>query len=124
MSAAQPPPRLKQAPTRHARVFPALRLVRYSAMFRVARSRSSSTISDFPRRAWARSDASYESSSPKQLQPNDLVAIIRTGGEMGALQQFTNDQRLLSRAVDQLRWNICSRVGVSVFERRVVSHPW
>lgn len=50
----------------------------------------------------------------EQLQPNDLVAIIRTGGEMGALQQFTNDKRLLSRAVDQLHWNMCNRVGVTV----------
>src|SRR5689334_6359776 len=50
----------------------------------------------------------------EQLQPNDVVAIIRTGGEMGALQQFTNDKRLLSRAVDQLRWNMCNRVGISV----------
>src|SRR5215510_8464464 len=52
----------------------------------------------------------------EELQPNDLVAIIRTGGEMGALQQFTNDKRLLTRAVDRLRWNGCSRVGVSVFQ--------
>jgi len=50
-----------------------------------------------------------------ELQPNDLVAIIRTGGEMGALQQFTNDKRLLYRAVERLRWNGCSRVGVNVF---------
>jgi VWFA-related protein len=51
----------------------------------------------------------------EQLQPNDLVAIIRTGGEMGALQQFTNDRRVLTRAVDQLRWNMCNRVGFGVF---------
>src|SRR6185369_6654697 len=51
----------------------------------------------------------------EELQANDLVAIIRTGGEMGALQQFTNDKRLLNRAVDRLRWNGCSRVGVNVF---------
>jgi len=51
----------------------------------------------------------------EQLQPNDLVAIIRTGGEMGALQQFTNDKRILSRAADQLRWNICSRMGLYTF---------
>ena len=50
----------------------------------------------------------------EQLQPNDLIAIIRTSGEMGALQQFTNDKRILTRAVDQLRWNFCSRVGVHV----------
>src|SRR5215470_4350813 len=50
----------------------------------------------------------------EQLQPNDLVAIIRTGGEVGALQQFTNDKRLLSRAVDHLKWNMCNRVGITV----------
>jgi len=51
----------------------------------------------------------------EQLQPNDLVAIIRTGGELGVLQQFTNDKRLLLRAMERLRWNGCSRVGISVF---------
>ena len=50
----------------------------------------------------------------EQMQPNDLVAILRTGTQVGALQQFTNDKRLLNRAVEQLRWNLCSRVGVSV----------
>ena len=49
----------------------------------------------------------------EQIEPNDLVAIIRTGGEVGALQQFTTDRRLLDRAVDGLRWNPCSRVGTS-----------
>lgn len=49
------------------------------------------------------------------LSPNDLVAIIRTGGDVGALQQFTNDQRLLDSAVDHLRWNPCSRTGLYVF---------
>jgi VWFA-related protein len=51
----------------------------------------------------------------EQVQPNDLIAIIRTGGEMGALQQFTNDKRILGRAVDVLRWNYCSRVGIDMF---------
>jgi VWFA-related protein len=53
----------------------------------------------------------------QQIEPNDLVAIIRTGGEVGVLQQFTNDPRLLKRAADKLSWNYCSRVGVSVFNR-------
>lgn len=53
----------------------------------------------------------------EELQPNDLVAILRTGGEIGTLQQFTNDKRLLTRAVDHLRWNSCSRVGISIFPR-------
>ena len=52
----------------------------------------------------------------EQLQPNDLVAIIRTGGELGVLQQFTNDKRILNRAVERLRWNHCSRIGPTVFQ--------
>lgn len=51
----------------------------------------------------------------EEMQPNDLVAIIRTSGDVGVLQQFTNDQRVLNRAVDQLKWNPCSRVGVFLF---------
>lgn len=50
----------------------------------------------------------------EQIQPHDLVAIIRTGMDVGALQQFTNDKRLLMRTVDQIRWNGCSRVGPNV----------
>jgi VWFA-related protein len=45
------------------------------------------------------------------LSPNDLVAIIRTSGDIGALQQFTNDKRLLRSAADHLKWNACSRAG-------------
>lgn len=51
----------------------------------------------------------------QQLAPNDLVAIIRTGGTVGALQQFTNDSRLIDKALSQVKWNICSRVGTAVF---------
>src|SRR2546423_1136427 len=51
----------------------------------------------------------------EQLQPNDLVAIIRTGGEIGSLQQFTNDKRLLRDAIDHVKWNPCSRTGIYVF---------
>ena len=50
----------------------------------------------------------------EEIQPNDLVAIIRTGSDVGALQQFTNDKRMLNRAVDQLHWNVCSRMGLTV----------
>lgn len=53
----------------------------------------------------------------QQMQPNDLVAIIRTGGEVGALQQFTTDKRLLHRAVERLRRHTCSRMGTTVFQR-------
>jgi VWFA-related protein len=50
------------------------------------------------------------------LLPNDLIAIIRTGGDVGALQQFTNDRRVLQSAIDRLRWNPCSRAGFNVFQ--------
>src|SRR5688572_17495825 len=50
-----------------------------------------------------------------EMQPNDLVAIIRTGGEVGALQQFTNDKRILLRAIESLRYSTASRVGISIF---------
>lgn len=40
----------------------------------------------------------------EQMQPGDLVAIIRTGAGMGALQQFTNDKRQLYAAIDRVRW--------------------
>jgi VWFA-related protein len=40
-----------------------------------------------------------------RLQPADLVAIIRTSGGAGALQQFTTDRRLLKAAVEKVRWS-------------------
>lgn len=51
----------------------------------------------------------------EEMQPNDLVAIIRTGGEVGALQQFTNDKRILLRAVENFRYSTSSRLGISMF---------
>lgn len=59
----------------------------------------------------------------ENLRPNDLVAIVRTGGEVGALQQFTTDPRVLASAIAELKWNPCSRVGVSVLtpERSLVT---
>jgi VWFA-related protein len=51
------------------------------------------------------------------MQPGDLVAIIRTGSSMGALQQFTTDKRVLYAAIDRVRWNSMGRVGVGSFER-------
>lgn len=44
----------------------------------------------------------------EQIQPGDLVAIIRTGGGMGALQQFTSDKRQLYAAVERVKWNAVS----------------
>lgn len=51
----------------------------------------------------------------EQMQPGDLVAIIRTGAGMGALQQFTNDKRQLYAAIERVRWNPIGRGGISAF---------
>lgn len=50
----------------------------------------------------------------EQMQPGDLVAIIRTGAGMGALQQFTADKRLLYAAIERVRYNLSSR-GFNAF---------
>jgi len=49
----------------------------------------------------------------KEMQPDDLVAVIRTGAGMGSLQQFTSDKQLLYAAIDHVKYNGLSRVGVS-----------
>jgi VWFA-related protein len=41
----------------------------------------------------------------EQIQPNDLVAVLRTAGGIGVLQQFTSDKRLLYAAIERVRWN-------------------
>jgi VWFA-related protein len=46
-----------------------------------------------------------------QLQPGDLVAILRTGAGMGTLQLFTTDKRLLHAAAERVQWG-SSRGGV------------
>ena len=48
-----------------------------------------------------------------EMQPGDLVAVIRTGAGMGSLQQFTGDKRLLYAAIDHVKYNGMGRVGVS-----------
>jgi len=47
----------------------------------------------------------------RQIQPGDLVAIVRTSGGMGALDQFTTDRGVLLEAVDRLRWYPAGRAG-------------
>lgn len=51
----------------------------------------------------------------EQMQSGDLVAIIRTSGGMGALQQFTSDKRQLYAAVERVKWNANGRGGVGAF---------
>jgi VWFA-related protein len=50
-----------------------------------------------------------------QVQPGDLVAIIRTAGGMGALQQFTSDKRQLYAMIDRVKWSLNGRGGIWAF---------
>ncbi|MGC2239004.1 MAG: VWA domain-containing protein [Pyrinomonadaceae bacterium] len=51
----------------------------------------------------------------EQMQSGDLVAIIRTGAGIGALQQFTSDKRQLYAAIEKVRWNPLGRGNISAF---------
>ncbi|MBA3255412.1 MAG: VWA domain-containing protein [Pyrinomonadaceae bacterium] len=51
----------------------------------------------------------------QQMQPDDLVAIIRTAGGIGALQQFTSDKRQLYAAIEKVKWNPGGRGQVGAF---------
>lgn len=42
----------------------------------------------------------------EQMQPDDLVAIVRTSAGVGALQQFTSDKRQLNAAIDRVKWSV------------------
>lgn len=45
------------------------------------------------------------------MQPGDLVAIVRTGAGIGALQQFTTDKRLLYASIERVKFNFMGRAG-------------
>ncbi|MBK8466134.1 MAG: VWA domain-containing protein [Chloracidobacterium sp.] len=51
----------------------------------------------------------------EQIQEGDLVAIIRTGAGIGALQQFTSDKRILYAAIEKVKWNAQGSGGISAF---------
>lgn len=51
----------------------------------------------------------------EQMQSGDLVAIIRTSGGMGALQQFTTDKRQLYAAIERVKFYMNGRSGVGAF---------
>lgn len=51
----------------------------------------------------------------EQMRDGDLVAIIRTGAGIGALQQFTSDKRILYAAIEKVKWNAQGSGGVSAF---------
>lgn len=49
----------------------------------------------------------------EQMQPNDLVAVLRTSRGIGSLQQFTSDKRQLLVAIDNISWFPAGRGGLS-----------
>ena len=51
----------------------------------------------------------------EQMEDGDLVAIIRTGAGIGALQQFTTDKRLLYAAIEKVKWNMTGSGGIGAF---------
>jgi VWFA-related protein len=51
----------------------------------------------------------------EQMQDGDLVAIIRTGSGVGALQQFTSDRRQLYAAIEKVRWNLTGNGKIGAF---------
>ncbi|MCO6511087.1 MAG: VWA domain-containing protein [Aridibacter famidurans] len=50
-----------------------------------------------------------------QMRDGDLVAIIRTEGGVGALQQFTSNKEQLYAAIENVRWNLRGRARVGAF---------
>lgn len=59
----------------------------------------------------------------EQMQDGDLVAILRVGSGLGALQSFTSDKRQLLAAVDKIKWNSVSRTGVGSYDALVRDMP-
>ncbi len=49
----------------------------------------------------------------EMMQPEDMVAIIRTGSGVGALQQFTTNKRQLYAAIERVRWSPTGKGDIS-----------
>jgi VWFA-related protein len=52
----------------------------------------------------------------EQMRDGDLVAIVRTGSGVGALQSFTSNKNQLFAAIEKIKWGAQSRSGISAFE--------
>ena len=50
-----------------------------------------------------------------QMRPGDLVAVVRTSAGVGALQQFTNDPRLVGRAIERVHFKPGFRAPTGTF---------
>jgi VWFA-related protein len=49
----------------------------------------------------------------KQMQPGDLVSIVRASAGLGAMKDFTTDKSLLRAAADQVKWNSTGKNTIS-----------
>jgi VWFA-related protein len=51
----------------------------------------------------------------EQMRDGDLVAIARTGGSIGILEQFTSDRRQLYAAIEKIKWNpLAKKISASM----------
>ena len=55
----------------------------------------------------------------RDVAPGDLVAVLRTSGGAGTLQQFTTDRRLLAAAIEKVQW-----VGRLAWVAAAQARPW
>jgi len=53
----------------------------------------------------------------EQMQPGDLVALLRTSAGMGAMQMFTEDKRILYAALERVHWSPYGRGKVGIFDQ-------
>jgi VWFA-related protein len=61
-----------------------------------------------------------------QMQPGDVVGIVRTGGGIAILEQFTTDKRILLEAIANFRWRFSGRQGIGTISpqpQRGTSRP-
>jgi VWFA-related protein len=56
-----------------------------------------------------------------EVQPSDLVAVIKTSGSVGIMQKFTNDKEELLASIDALKWQPLTSVGVASFAPMEIS---
>jgi VWFA-related protein len=50
------------------------------------------------------------------MREGDLVAVVRTGGGVAVLEQFTTDKRILLAAIDLMKWRFHGRAGLKSIE--------
>lgn len=54
----------------------------------------------------------------EQMQPGDLVAILRTSAGLGTLQQFTADKRVLEAAIERVKFYPGGRCGAAAIPQQ------